>query len=270
MESSPTRMHMEMAHARMDGVAERNAAPGDSLYPVSPLPKDRARNLVRNIGHMATTQPRRRRQMSPAREPRQARAHATRQTILTAAAEAFERRGYDGTSIADILEAADITKGALYFHFESKEDLARSVIAEQGTWLNGVRDPDCHPVQEIVQVSYRFAQALTTNALFRASIRLTIEHGSLQFDTAASYLVFIEQVRRNYERAEQMGDLQAHISPSDAAYLTVSTITGLQLVTRAVTTHADLPGHLTSAWKILLPALLTPEALPLVQPTLLR
>ena len=47
-----------------------------------------------------------------------------RAAILAQAAPLFNRRGFAGTSIADILEATSLEKGGLYNHFASKEQLA--------------------------------------------------------------------------------------------------------------------------------------------------
>src|SRR5689334_12795925 len=62
---------------------------------------------------------------------RQDRAERTRTAILDAAAAVFDERGFSGASLSDILTKAGVTKGALYFHFSSKEELARAVIEEQ-------------------------------------------------------------------------------------------------------------------------------------------
>ncbi|MFD6414028.1 TetR family transcriptional regulator, partial [Nocardia asteroides] len=51
---------------------------------------------------------------------KQDRAIRTRRNILEAAAKIFEERGYQAATIAEILGAAGVTKGALYFHFSSK------------------------------------------------------------------------------------------------------------------------------------------------------
>src|SRR6476646_9534890 len=59
---------------------------------------------------------------------RQARAEATRDAVLSGAAEVFLRLGYANASLAEIMAQAKVTKGALYFHFGSKEELARVVI----------------------------------------------------------------------------------------------------------------------------------------------
>jgi len=48
----------------------------------------------------------------------------TRQFILEQAAEVFNRKGYEGSSMSDLTEATKIQKGGIYRHFESKEQLA--------------------------------------------------------------------------------------------------------------------------------------------------
>ncbi|MEJ8643270.1 TetR family transcriptional regulator [Streptomyces sp. MS1.HAVA.3] len=55
----------------------------------------------------------------------------TRRAILEAAAVVFEERGYGAAKLTDIVTLAHVTKGALYFHFDSKEDLAQAVIDAQ-------------------------------------------------------------------------------------------------------------------------------------------
>src|SRR6478736_6507949 len=48
----------------------------------------------------------------------------TREQIIESAAAVFNRKGYAGASIADVMEATGLRKGGIYRHFESKEDLA--------------------------------------------------------------------------------------------------------------------------------------------------
>jgi AcrR family transcriptional regulator len=47
----------------------------------------------------------------------------TRERILDVAQELFTRQGYDKTSLRDIAERLEITKAALYYYFERKEDI---------------------------------------------------------------------------------------------------------------------------------------------------
>jgi AcrR family transcriptional regulator len=48
--------------------------------------------------------------------------------IARAAARLFAERGYDATSVRQIVEAAGVTKPTLYYHFGSKEGLAQALL----------------------------------------------------------------------------------------------------------------------------------------------
>ncbi|MBC5772616.1 TetR/AcrR family transcriptional regulator [Pontibacter sp. KCTC 32443] len=52
------------------------------------------------------------------------KAERTRQYIIEQAAHLFNQRGYAGTSLQDIMAATGLTKGGIYGHFESKEEIA--------------------------------------------------------------------------------------------------------------------------------------------------
>lgn len=56
------------------------------------------------------------------RQSREAKAE-THQAIIAAAARAFRERGIEGTSVGDVMSAANRTHGGFYRHFQSKEDL---------------------------------------------------------------------------------------------------------------------------------------------------
>lgn len=51
----------------------------------------------------------------------------TRRNIIKKALQLFSVKGYFNTSISDILQATGLTKGGLYCHFKSKEDVWRAV-----------------------------------------------------------------------------------------------------------------------------------------------
>lgn len=59
---------------------------------------------------------------------------ATRQQIVVVATDLFARHGYEGTSIEAVLAASEVSRGALYHHFASKEALFEAVLerVEQG------------------------------------------------------------------------------------------------------------------------------------------
>ena len=58
----------------------------------------------------------------------QPRAVKTRENLLHGAATEFARHGYTAASIVRILDTTACSKGAMYFHFASKRDMAEAVL----------------------------------------------------------------------------------------------------------------------------------------------
>jgi TetR/AcrR family transcriptional regulator, cholesterol catabolism regulator len=56
------------------------------------------------------------------------RAQAKRELILDAAAEVLAKRGYAGTTLAEIAEGAGTLPGSMYYHFASRDDLVTEVL----------------------------------------------------------------------------------------------------------------------------------------------
>lgn len=52
-----------------------------------------------------------------------AQAELNRERILDSAAQLFRERGVDGVGLNELMQAAGLTRGGFYGHFESKEDL---------------------------------------------------------------------------------------------------------------------------------------------------
>jgi AcrR family transcriptional regulator len=66
----------------------------------------------------------------------------TRAALLDAAADVFSRRGLDGATLEEIAESAGFTRGAVYHHFSSKEELFLAVIARRDEELLAGYGPD--------------------------------------------------------------------------------------------------------------------------------
>jgi TetR/AcrR family transcriptional regulator, transcriptional repressor for nem operon len=58
----------------------------------------------------------------------------TKEEILFISAGVFRQRGYHNTSMSDLAEACDLTKGLFYHYFSSKEELMKAVL--QGVHLH--------------------------------------------------------------------------------------------------------------------------------------
>ena len=53
---------------------------------------------------------------------------ATKENILEIAQSLMLQKGFSGTSLDEIISAANITKGGFFYHFESKNDLAKHLM----------------------------------------------------------------------------------------------------------------------------------------------
>jgi AcrR family transcriptional regulator len=72
---------------------------------------------------------------------RERRLEHTRTLLLDAAEELFARKGFSGAALEDIADAAGYTRGAIYAHFGSKEELFLAVIERQRQrFLDGFAD----------------------------------------------------------------------------------------------------------------------------------
>ena len=67
---------------------------------------------------------------------------ATRAFLLQVAAEVFAERGYVETTMAELIARSGLTKGAFYFHFSSKDQLALAVVDLTRLYLPGMLERD--------------------------------------------------------------------------------------------------------------------------------
>lgn len=168
----------------------------------------------------------------PRQRPRQQRAHETKAKILKAAARSFSIDGYAATSTNDIVAEAASTKGAVYFHFDSKETIARELINHWLTALGGIRqstDESAIPAIEKLAAFFNGSAALIADdALARAGVRLTTEAG---LDTAPpAFREWVELVSRLVDTAIADGQLPASAAQRLAANLCAGLIGAVQVI----------------------------------------
>lgn len=70
-------------------------------------------------------------------EPTEA-ARNTRQEFLQAALDLFNKKGYDRTTIKDIIDAVGVSKGAFYHYFDCKEDIVTAIAREYSSRAIGI------------------------------------------------------------------------------------------------------------------------------------
>lgn len=99
-----------------------------------------------------------------ARMTRETSKAMTRERLLGEARRLFRERGYAATSLEQIAEAAGVTKGAIYGHFASKEDLLISAIeaAPVPAWATAMNDESLPLRERLAQ----FSRTMTVSEVF--------------------------------------------------------------------------------------------------------
>lgn len=193
---------------------------------------------------------------------RQERALATRQQIVLAAAERFDEAGYERASLAEIVDQSGVTKGALYFHFKSKDDLAAVVIADQHAIsmnaVSSILDSEAPALEHLVMFSHEMAREIVEDPVVRAGIRLTLEMSAVD-GPPKPYLDWIAACEGVFRKGIEEGDVLDSVDPAELARYFVGAFTGVQLVANVLTQRADLEARLDQMLGFLLPAIVPPR-----------
>ncbi|QDQ96672.1 TetR/AcrR family transcriptional regulator [Tomitella fengzijianii] len=143
---------------------------------------------------------------------RQERAEATRRQILDAAAEIFAENGYIKANLGDIVSRADVTKGALYFHFDSKESLAREIVDERDRRIAGTRRAieasSIPPVESMIQQSMAIASLMYSDLYVRSGDMLLQELGAAWNGASSSPGAAYRRIHELLESAVARGDVR--------------------------------------------------------------
>ncbi|MET9736368.1 ScbR family autoregulator-binding transcription factor [Streptomyces sp. NPDC006458] len=187
----------------------------------------------------------------------QERAVRTRRAVLEAAAVVFAEHGYTAATVADILKTAGVTKGALYFHFDSKEALAKGVLELQTAQALPEQEVK---LQEVVDVAMTVAHRLRHEPLLRAGARLSSDPAGIKYYGSA-WPLWVDVLTEVLTEAHQRGETLAHVVPREVAELVVSAFNGVQLYAQLETGLDDVEYRASVLLKHLLPSVASPAVL---------
>jgi AcrR family transcriptional regulator len=205
---------------------------------------------------------------------RQARSEATRQKIINAAVDLFSEVGYAAAGLGDIIERAEMTKGALYYHFDSKESLATAIIDEGGTMLlrayQGIRESSAPALESMIHGLFVSANLLGTDKLARTGTQLLRALGEFSEAAARTYGAWVDELAKTARQAQAEGDMRADIDPAAVGELVAGAMIGAESISSAMSAAGDLILRVTRSWEILLCAVATEESLPYFREFLAR
>ncbi|MGW2248810.1 ScbR family autoregulator-binding transcription factor [Kitasatospora sp. NPDC001660] len=211
----------------------------------------------------------------------QERSERTRGRLVEAGAVLFGRSGYAGATLGEIASVAGVTKGALYFHFASKEDLARAVLDQAEQSLRGAcatLRTASSPLQALIDSGYWLVDALGSDAVIRAAFRLGREGGVWLREAAQPgpaqpgpaqpgaagtrgfHGVWAGVVRELLSGARRAGELRDRPGGIGPESLVVTAACGLEVTFGEDCSPEERARRVTALWEWLLPCLVPPGA----------
>ncbi|EFL20034.1 predicted protein [Streptomyces sp. C] len=200
--------------------------------------------------------------------------------MVFAGAELFHRNGYANATLGEIAGAAGVTKGALYFHFASKDELA-DAVQQRGCGLlheavRGLREGGASPLQALIDTTHWLARTLHEDPAIPASFRITKEcagHQPASVDFHGAWLSVVCELLR---MARDVGELpldRPAVGVSDGAEdagsaadrwesaeaLVAAAVCGIEVLAGTGLSYEELQRKVAALWGLLLPSLVGAE-----------
>jgi TetR/AcrR family transcriptional repressor of nem operon len=159
----------------------------------------------------------------------------TRERLLHAASREIYRSGFQSARLDTILNSTGVTKGALYYHFKSKEALGYAVVEEvigpavHGKWvrpLQSVKDPIDALIGAVQRVPVRPEDVRGGCQLNNLAQEMSPLDGGFRKRLATIFDAWREAVARVLREGQAHGSVRRDVEPADAAGLLIAMVEG--------------------------------------------
>ncbi|HMZ14160.1 MAG TPA: TetR/AcrR family transcriptional regulator [Mycobacterium sp.] len=203
---------------------------------------------------------------------RQARAEMTRGKIIDAAVDLFEAVGYGDTDLTAIIKRAGVTKGAFYYHFEGKDQVADAIIDEgkvrlQQAFVNADRFSSS-ALQCLVVATFEVARLMRTDRLVGIGNLLAQSLSQIGDAGTRAYVDFTAVFIDHAKSAAAQGDLRTDVVPEEAGEAIWVAVLGCHLLSDAI--GDDLFARLARAWRVLIVGVVAEESVTFFEDFLVR
>ena len=159
---------------------------------------------------------------------RSKRSQATRSTIIAAGAAVFARTRYETASLDDIAAEADVTKGTIYYHFDSKESLYTAVLtsylADATGRLQAIADSGLPPRPMIERVIRHLVEDTLDRSKSFSQYQFIVDAGpTLQSSVREAQRAYEQTLTGIIEQGQAAGEVMAG-NPKVLAFLLIGSI----------------------------------------------
>jgi TetR/AcrR family transcriptional repressor of nem operon len=164
----------------------------------------------------------------------------TRRKIVEAAAPLFNKRGYEGSSLSDLMEATGLKKGGIYRHFSSKEELAAEAFdyTWEAAWNSRLLhvDEKSNGIEKLKQLIANFVEHRSPVAggcpILNTAIDADDGNPVLRTHVAKALRSWLSRLQVIVEQAEKRGETRSGIDPKAVATLIVASLEGALMMSR--------------------------------------
>ena len=168
----------------------------------------------------------------------------TREAVLEAAARLMHLKGYQATSLDDVLRESGVGKGNFYYHFKSKEDLGYAILDQvitsfiERTLEPCFSDPDAPRLTQIrcfldrVLTAQRERNCVGGCALGNLASELSDVHEGFRARLSSVFSAWRERLTRVLAEAQAQGDVRGDCRPAAVAQFLVASLEGAILLTK--------------------------------------
>jgi TetR/AcrR family transcriptional repressor of nem operon len=159
----------------------------------------------------------------------------TRERLLQAASREIYRSGFQSASLDTILAVAGVTKGALYYHFDSKESLGYAVVDEviatavRGTWvrpLQSGKDPIDALIDAVQSIPVRPADVRGGCRLNNLAQEMSPLDAGFRKRLAIIFNAWREAVASVLREGQAHGRVRRDVEPANAAGILIAMVEG--------------------------------------------
>ncbi len=165
----------------------------------------------------------------------------TRQEIIRKAVPIFNRKGYEGAALSDLMRATGLEKGGIYRHFESKEELAGDAF--EHAWKAAIarrfEDTEQIPntVDRLKQIVRNFRDRRTGLVaggcpLLNTAIDCDDGNPKLRAKARQALGSWLDRLQSITEEGQRRGEVRGDVDSSQLATLIASTLEGSLMVSR--------------------------------------